>query len=318
MNAVIFVLGLICLVAGADLFVDGAAAIAKRLKVSALLIGLTVVAFGTSSPEVAVSISASLQGENGIAVGNVLGSNIFNSSFILGVAAIMFPLSVERQTIKKEIPIMILSALALFALGTDSITDNFSRMVISRGDGIMLLLLFVSFLYYVVEVARNSRESIELLDNPIEGNTIKLLSKTIGGLMLIILGGYIVVNSSTSIAKAMGLSQTFVGLTIVAIGTSLPELVTSVVASLKKNPDIAVGNIVGSNIFNIFFILGSSAVISPISIESSLIVEMIFNAILSISLLIFSISHHSISKREGVVLLAFYFVYNGYLLSSLG
>lgn len=317
MNIVFFIIGLALLVAGANYFVDGAAGIAKRLKVSALLIGLTVVAFGTSAPEVAVSISASLKGNNGIALGNVLGSNIFNLSFILGAAAIIFPLSVERQTIKKEIPIMILSALSLFALGVDSVIDQNSNIVISRGDGLMLLLLFVSFLYYIIEVARNSREVVELLDNPIEGSTFKLIIKTAGGLALIIAGGYLVVESAVEIAESLGLSQTFIGLTIVAIGTSLPELVTSIIASIKKNPEIAVGNVVGSNIFNAFFILGASAVISPIAVNSSLIIDMTFNIILSFILLFFSISHRSISKKEGGALLLTFFAYNWYLIASI-
>jgi len=316
-NIVFFIIGLALLVAGANYFVDGAAGIAKRLKVSALLIGLTVVAFGTSAPEVAVSISASLKGNNGIALGNVLGSNIFNLSFILGAAAIIFPLSVERQTIKKEIPIMILSALSLFALGVDSVIDQNSNIVISRGDGLMLLLLFVSFLYYVIEVARNSREVVELLDNPIEGSTFKLIIKTAGGLAFIIAGGYLVVESAVEIATSLGLSQTFIGLTIVAIGTSLPELVTSIIASIKKNPEIAVGNVVGSNIFNAFFILGASAVISPIAVNSSLIIDMTFNIILSFILLFFSISHRSISKKEGGALLLTFFAYNWYLIASI-
>lgn len=317
MNIVFFIIGLALLVAGANYFVDGAAGIAKRLKVSALLIGLTVVAFGTSAPEVAVSISASLKGNNGIALGNVLGSNIFNLSFILGAAAIIFPLSVERQTIKKEIPIMILSALSLFALGVDSVIDQNSNIVISRGDGLMLLLLFASFLYYVIEVARNSREVVELLDNPIEGCTFKLIIKTAGGLAFIIAGGYLVVESAVEIAVSLGLSQTFIGLTIVAIGTSLPELVTSIIASIKKNPEIAVGNVVGSNIFNAFFILGASAVISPIAVNSSLIIDMTFNIILSFILLFFSISHRSISKKEGGALLLTFFAYNWYLIASI-
>jgi cation:H+ antiporter len=316
-NIVFFIIGLALLVAGANYFVDGAAGIAKRLKVSALLIGLTVVAFGTSAPEVAVSISASLKGNNGIALGNVLGSNIFNLSFILGAAAIIFPLSVERQTIKKEIPIMILSALSLFALGVDSVIDQNSNIVISRGDGLMLLLLFASFIYYVIEVARNSREVVELLDNPIEGSTFKLIIKTAGGLAFIIAGGYLVVESAVEIAASLGLSQTFIGLTIVAIGTSLPELVTSIIASIKKNPEIAVGNVVGSNIFNAFFILGASAVISPIAVNSSLIIDMTFNIILSFILLFFSISHRSISKKEGGALLLTFFAYNWYLIASI-
>ncbi len=212
---------------------------------------------------------------------------------------------------------MILSALSLFALGVDSVIDQNSNIVISRGDGLMLLLLFASFIYYVIEVARNSREVVELLDNPIEGSTFKLIIKTAGGLAFIIAGGYLVVESAVEIATSLGLSQTFIGLTIVAIGTSLPELVTSIIASIKKNPEIAVGNVVGSNIFNAFFILGASAVISPIAVNSSLIIDMTFNIILSFILLFFSISHRSISKKEGGALLLTFFAYNWYLIASI-
>lgn len=317
MSYLILLVSFVALVFGANYFVDGASGIAAKLRVPSLLIGLTIVAFGTSAPEVAVSISASITGNNGIAVGNVLGSNIFNAAFILGVAAIIWPLTVERQTIKKEIPIMILSALALFALGADSFLGENPDMYISRGDGVMLLLLFASFLYYVFEVAKNSRETVVVEEIKVNESTAKMIGKTIFGLALIIFGGNFVVSSAVEIAKNFGVSETVIGLTIVAIGTSLPELVTSVVASLKKNSEIAIGNVVGSNIFNVFFILGASAVIAPLKIESSIFIDLIVNIVLSILLLFFARSQHKINRKEGFVLMAIYFAYTAYLLISI-
>lgn len=317
MSYLILIISFVALVFGANYFVDGASGIAAKLRVPSLLIGLTIVAFGTSAPEVAVSISASISGNNGIAVGNVLGSNIFNIAFILGIASMLWPIAVERQTIKKEIPIMILSALALFALGADSFLGKSSEMYISRGDGMMLLLLFASFLYYVFEVAKNSRET-GVIDETVDTSpTSKLIIKTVFGLTLIIVGGNFVVSSAVTIAQAFGISQTVIGLTIVAVGTSLPELVTSVIASLKKNSEIAVGNVVGSNIFNVFFILGASAVIAPVKIEASIFIDLIINIVLSVMLLFFAKSHHKVNRVEGIVLLAIYVAYTAYLLMSI-
>lgn len=317
MSYLILIVSFVALVFGANYFVDGASGIAAKLRVPSLLIGLTIVAFGTSAPEVAVSISASISGNNGIAVGNVLGSNIFNGAFILGIAAVIWPLTVERQTIKKEIPIMILSALALFALGADSFLGKSPEMYISRGDGMMLLLLFASFLYYVFEVARNSRETGVVDEVAASGSTTTMVIKTVFGLALIIVGGNFVVSSAVTIAQAFGISQTVIGLTIVAVGTSLPELVTSVIASLKKNSEIAVGNVVGSNIFNVFFILGASAVIAPLKIEASIFIDLIINIGLSVMLLFFAKSHHKINRTEGIVLMAIYVAYTAYLLLSI-
>lgn len=317
MDYLVLVIGLVALVFGANFFVEGASGIAKKLRVPALLIGLTIVAFGTSAPEVAVSVSASLKGNNGIAVGNVLGSNIFNAAFILGVAALILPLAVERQTIRKEIPIMILSSLALFALGADTVLSGAKEMYITRGDGVLLLILFAAFMYYIFEVAKNSRESVELLVDPMTERTGKLALMTLGGLALIVAGGNAVVESAVSIATAFGVSQTVIGITIVAIGTSLPELVTSVTASLKKNTEIAVGNVVGSNIFNVFLILGISSIINPLKIDSSILLDMVFNIVLSFILLGFSMSKSQINRKEGFLLLSLYIGYMGYLLINL-
>lgn len=318
MSYILLVIGFVLLVKGADYFVSGASGLAKKLRVPALLIGLTIVAFGTSAPEAAVSISAALKGNNGIAMGNVLGSNLFNATFILGLSALFYPLAVEKQTVRKEIPMMLLSALALLALGADKfLTGMNTPMTLERGDGIVLLLLFSVFMYYIIEVARNSRESMEIDDVVMKGESVKLVVYTVGGVIGIILGGNLVVTSATDIAIGFGVSETIIGLTIVAIGTSLPELVTSLVAALKKQADIAVGNIVGSNIFNVLLILGMSAVISPLKIDPSLIVELVLNVIVTVVLLWFSRSHHRISKAEGGILLSLYLMYTLYLVLSI-
>jgi cation:H+ antiporter len=317
MTYVLLLVGFVLLVKGADYFVSGASGVAKKLRVPSLLIGLTIVAFGTSAPEAAVSISAAIKGNNGIAVGNVLGSNLFNMTFIVGLSALFYPLVVEKQTIKKEIPIMLLSALALATLSADIyLTQSKLAMSLDRGDGIVLLLFFSVFIYYIFEVAKNSRETMAIEDVMMESKTKKMIIYTVGGVTSIIVGGNMVVNSATEIARSFGLSETIIGLTIVAIGTSLPELVTSVVASMKKQPDIAVGNIVGSNIFNVLFILGVSAVISPLSIDGSLIVELMLNVLITIVFLGFSVTKHTISKNEGVILLCSYVAYVTYLLSN--
>ncbi|MBK5253917.1 MAG: calcium/sodium antiporter [Peptostreptococcaceae bacterium] len=317
MAYILLAIGFVLLIKGADYFVSGASGLAKKLRVPALLIGMTIVAFGTSAPEAAVSISATLKGNSGIAIGNILGSNLFNASFIIGLAALLYPLRVEKQTVKKEIPIMLLSALALLALGADTfLTGRNTPMILERGDGIVLLLFFSVFMYYSIEVARNSRESMEIDNVVMKGESFKLALYTLGGVIAIIFGGNIVVTSATNIARSFGLSETIIGLTIVAIGTSLPELVTSVVAAIKKQPDIAIGNIVGSNIFNGLFIIGISSVIRPLVIDGSLIVELILNVIITVVLLCFSRSHHRISKPEGTVLLCSYLIYTVYLVLS--
>lgn len=302
------------LIKGADFFVDGASNLAKAFNVPSILIGLTIVAFGTSAPEVAVSISASLKGNNSIAIGNVLGSNIFNVSFILGISAIFFPLSVQKNTIKKEIPLMLLASISLLVLGMDTMFDNQKQMLISRSDGFILLLLFLVFFYYIIEIALNSKNEESIEKNVLNKNIFKILIKVAIGLILIILGGNFVVDNSIIIAKNFGLSETLIGLTIVAIGTSLPELVTSIVASLKKQSDIAVGNVVGSNIFNTFFILGASASINPLYVDKNLSFDIFFNLIISTVLLIFAFRKKDINRLEGFALLFMYISYMLYLI----
>lgn len=314
MNYLILLIGFALLIKGADYFVEGAAGIAKVLKVPSLLIGLTIVAFGTSSPEAAVSISAAMKGSAGIALGNVLGSNLFNITFIIGLSAAIFPLTVEKQTLRKEIPLTLLAGAALLFLAMDRALSGTTPEALTRGDGMVLLLLFALFLYYIFEVVENSRESMEVETyHNVRDMKLNLLY-TLAGLAGIIGGGELVVRSSTQIALAFGLSETLVGLTIVAVGTSLPELITSVVASLKRQSDIAVGNIVGSNIFNVLFILGISSVLSPIPFSPELTSELVLNVLLTIVLLIFSRTGSRIGRREGVALCLLYLLYLGQLI----
>ena len=320
MSYLLLLVGFALLIKGADYFVEGAAGIAKALRVPTLLIGLTIVAFGTSAPEASVSISAALNGNNGISLGNVLGSNIFNIAFIVGIASILFPLSVERQTIRKELPFTLLAGFALMFLSMDTFFSNSQNQMLTRGDGLILLLLFGVFIYYILEMARNSRENSkdDIIQSPEEADKKiprwKLALYTLGGLVAIIVGGDLVVKSAVKIAESFGLSQTVIGLTIVAVGTSLPELITSVTAALKKESDIAVGNIVGSNIFNILFILGMSATLSPVAFDPKLVLEIVLNILVTVVLLVFSITDKKINKVEGCILMLSYVVYMGYLI----
>ncbi|GGM42835.1 K+-dependent Na+/Ca+ exchanger [Paraliobacillus quinghaiensis] len=308
MTYVLLIIGFALLIKGADFFVEGASKIATDLRVSPLLIGLTIVAFGTSAPEATVSILAALEGNAGVAIGNVVGSNIFNITFVVGIAALIYPLKVERTTIRKEIPFTLLAGVALLILISDVTLQQLSDNFLTRSDGFIFLLFFAIFLYYIFEVARNNREK---LDNtvqvkvPFGKNTLL----TIGGLGAIIFGGDLVVGSATDLALSFGMSETLVGLTIVAVGTSLPELITSITAALKKESEIALGNIVGSNIFNILFVLGISSVISPLAVDNKIFFDILVMNVLTIILLVFSRSNFRIGKNEGGMLAAAYIAY---------
>jgi len=310
MTYFLLLIGFALLVKGADYFVDGASKIANTLRVSPMLIGLTIVAFGTSAPEASVSFIAAFEGNSDVAIGNIVGSNIFNVTFILGVTAIVFPLAVQSETIRKEIPFALLGAVVLLLLISDIQLQYSGINIITRTEGILLLLFFAIFLYYVFEVARNNRDQID--NSPSDTVTTswtKNLAFTIGGLTSIVFGGNLVVENSIQIALSLGMSETLVGLTIVAIGTSLPELVTSVTAALKKQTEIALGNIIGSNIFNIFFILGASATIHPLAVDSKIFLDMWLMVFVTFLLLILSRTNHRISKTEGAILAFIYIIY---------
>lgn len=312
MDYLVLVIGFIFLIKGADLFVDGASAIAKIFKVPPILIGLTIVAFGTSAPEAAVSINAALVGSNEIALGNVLGSNIFNLLMVIGFAAILNPLKIQRTTILKEFPFAILTCVVLLIAGADEFLQGASSNMISRADGLILISLFFVFIYYLVEMALLSKE--DYFDEVKNISLTKSILITIVGIVGIVFGADWVVNSSSSIAIEFGMSKSLVGLTFVAIGTSLPELVTSIVAALKNESDIAMGNVIGSNMLNVLFVLGISVTIRPIPMNPILLYDMTFLLIVTLLTYFFAITKKTIYKGEGVILVLFYIVYMAYII----
>lgn len=309
MAYILLIVGFAILIKGADFFVDGASNIARLLRVPPILIGLTIVAFGTSSPEATVSIIAALEGNSGVSLGNVIGSNIFNITLVVGAAAFLYPLKVQSETIKKEIPFTLLASVALLILMSDVALQGFDNNLLTRSDGFIFLLFLSIFMYYVIEIGLRSRK-YTANEAPPEGIAWgKNILFTILGLAAIIFGGNLVVNNGTQIAYSLGMSETLVGLTIIAIGTSLPELVTSITAALKKESEIALGNIVGSNIFNILFVLGASATIAPLTVDDKVFMDVILMIALTVVLLIFSRTRFRIGKREGLVLAVAYIIY---------
>ncbi|SFA53191.1 cation:H+ antiporter [Anoxybacillus pushchinoensis] len=314
MTYILLIIGFALLIKGADLFVNGSSNIAKLLRVPTILIGLTIVAFGTSSPEATISIIAALKGNADVALGNAVGSNILNSTLIVGVTAFLYPLRVESETIRKEIPFTLLASVALLILMSDIALQGSSSNLLTRSDGFILLLFFSIFMYYLIEIGLKSRK--EKADEPVPEDIRwgKSILITILGLAAIIFGGDLVVDNGIEIAYSLGMSEALVGLTIIAIGTSLPELVTSISAALKKESEIALGNIVGSNIFNILFVLGGSATISPLATNNKIFIDVILMIVLTIILLVFSRTSFRIGKWEGFVLVAAYIIYLVYII----
>lgn len=313
MAYILLIIGFVLLIKGADFFVDGASGIAHLMRISPLLVGLTIVAFGTSAPEATVSIIAAVGGSSDISIGNIVGSNILNSSLIVGVAAFLYPLKVETQTIKKEIPFTLLSGGVLLILMSDIVLRGLGNHL-DRSDGLILLVFLSIFLYYVFEVAKNNREQTHRDVEPSGESWGKSLLFILGGLVGILFGGNMVVTNATTIAYSLGMSEALVGLTVIAIGTSLPELVTSITAALKKQSEIALGNIVGSNIFNILFVLGITSTISPLAVNDKVFADVFVMLILTVLLLIFSRTNFKIGKREGIVLVIAYILYLVYII----
>lgn len=314
MAYIFLIIGFGLLIKGADLFVKGSSNIARLLRVSPIVIGLTIVAFGTSAPEATVSIIAGIKGSSDVSLGNVIGSNIFNFTLVVGLAAFLHPLSVESNTIKKEIPFTLLSSTVLFVLISDIYLQGINENTLSRADGLILLLLLSIFLYYVFEVAMKHRQNTEQTKIPENIKWGKSILFVVLGLAGIVFGGQMVVNNGTKIAVSLGMSETLVGLTIIAIGTSLPELVTSITAALKKESEIALGNIVGSTIFNILFVLGSSSIIAPLPVNDKVFIDMIIMIVLTAVLFIFSRTRYRIGKIEGLILVFVYILYLGYII----
>ena len=307
----LLIFGFFPLIFGANLLVDGASSLAKKFNIPNIVIGLTIVAFGTSAPEMVVNVFASINKNSSIVLGNIVGSNIFNVLGILGISAIVFPLTVKTNTTWKEIPLSLLSAVLLLVAANDLFLEGRNYSEISRIDGILFLAFFIIFLAYNAELIKSGRSDEEI--------TIKDLTKLIStffiitGIILLVVGGRLVVLSSIKIARSIGISERIIALTIISIGTSLPELATSVVAALKRNVDIAVGNVVGSNIFNIFLILGLSAVINPIELQQKANFEILINILAGLLLFIFVFTGkgRKIDRWEGAILLlvlVFYFV----------
>jgi cation:H+ antiporter len=313
----LLLVGFAILIKGADFLVNGASSIAKKNGISNLAIGLTVVAFGTSLPELIVSLFAAVDGKNDASFGNVIGSNTFNLLFILGISGLIYPLVVQRNTVKYEVPLSLLAALILFALVNDSLLWGADTNIMSRIDSVILLVFFALFLFYIYKTMSNTSD-IE------EGEPIKLYSNwlSIGmiamGLAALIGGGKLVVDNAIEIAQHFGLSEKFIGLTILAAGTSLPELATSAVAAYRRNTDIAIGNVVGSNIFNIFFILGITGMVSPMEYSTAMNMDMYVLGASTVLLMVFmfTLNTRKLDRWEAAIMLVLYIAYTLYLLDS--
>lgn len=319
LTIVFLVAGFILLIKGADLLVDGSSSVAKRFGISDLIIGLTVVAFGTSAPELVVNIVSAVQGNSEIAIGNILGSNIANILLILGVTSIIVPIAVQRSTTWREIPFALLAVLMLGVMANDVLIDGLQSSFISKSDGMVMLGFFAVFMYYIFGSAKkNVQEYGDEEINTKQYGVIKSLFLIVGGLIGLVLGGKWVVDSAITLATILGMSEAVIGLTVVAIGTSLPELATSVVAATKGKADIAIGNVVGSNIFNIFWILGVTSLIAPLPFSASSNIDIIATIVATVLLFawMFIGKRHRLDRWQGVVFVILYAVYV-YLLLTL-
>ena len=314
---ILFLLGGMALILlGANGLTDGSSSVAKRFGISDLVIGLTIVAFGTSAPELMVSLVSSIKGSAQLAIGNVVGSNIFNILMIVGLTAVVMPIKVQKNTITNEIPLVLLSSLALVACASDIVLDGGVGNVIGRGDGILLLLFFAIFMRYTFSIAKSSGEE--------SGEQIKLmpiwksLLFIVLGLAGLIFGGQLFVDGASGIARSLGVSESFIGLTLVAGGTSLPELATSVVAAVKKKPGIAIGNVIGSNLFNIFLVLGASATVTPLPLGNIGISDMLMLVVSSVLFWAagWFFKDKTITRVEGAIMVALYVGYIWWLISG--
>ena len=322
-DILLFLLGIVLIIAGANYLTEGASTLARRMGLSPLVVGLTIVAFGTSAPELIVSLMSALKGNADIAMGNVIGSNIFNILAIGGVTAVVAPITITKSTIRREIPLMLLSFLVLVFLSYDTIfagTAGTTENILSRGEGLTLLGFFLIFLTYTFAIAKDAPDDPHADHTPIRTYPLWLLILFIvGGLVALVYGGDLFVSSASNIARTFGMSESFIGLTIVAAGTSLPELATSVVAALKKQPEIAVGNIVGSNIFNIFLILGISSTITPIRIGGVTALDFLVMIAAGLMLCSFAVlfGQRIIKRGEGAILALGFIAYTVYLIMQL-
>ena len=305
LTIILLLVGFVFLIKGADLFVEGASDLATKLKIPAMIIGLTIVAFGTSAPEAAVSVSSALSGSNAIAISNVIGSNIFNMLGVIGITAIMYKIDITRESLRHDFPILLLSSILLLVF-------IFTGSQISRVEGIILLALIIAYVAFLIIKAR--RQS----DNMPVGTTHLTMSKIaiyiVVGIIGIVIGGDLVVNSAKEIALSVGMSETLVGLTIVSIGTSLPELITSVTAAYNKKTDIAIGNAIGSNIFNILLILGLTNAISPIKTTNIMFIDTLIMIVMVIITYILAYDKNDFNRKDGIILVGLFIVYMAYII----
>lgn len=307
--------GLVILILGAEGLIRGASSLAVRLNISPLVIGLTIVAFGTSAPELTVNVLAALNGSADLAIGNIVGSNTANILLILGLTAMIKTITVKSSTIWKEIPLALLGAVLLFVMGNDALFDRLGYNAITRTDGIALMALMIIFLYYIFSLAKSERQRDKAKADKEEAVKVYTYPASImlslGGLASLILGGKFLVNGAVDIAHMAGLSEALIGLTIVAIGTSLPELATSIVAAIKGQADIAIGNIVGSNIFNVFWVIGLTGTITPLPFSSAINFDVLVSIAATMLLFLFMQvgGHRRLVRWEGGVLLSSYVAY---------
>jgi cation:H+ antiporter len=315
LDLLLLLLGFFPLIYGANILVDSASSLAKRLNIPNIVIGLTVVALGTSAPEIVVNIFASISGKNDIVLGNVIGSNLFNIFVILGISSIIYPIAMRTTTTWIEVPLSLLSALVVIVLANDMFIDKADISVLSRIDGLIMLAFFVIFLAYNVLLSKSGKIVDE--ETAVKNYSVsKSIVLIIVGLVLLLLGGKIIVTFAIHLAQSFGVSERIIAITIVSIGTSLPELATSIMAARKKNMDIAIGNVVGSNIFNIFLVLGLSAVINPVLIQPISNLDMLVNIAANILLFVFIFTGKGrrLDRWEGMIFLTLYVAYLGTLI----
>ena len=327
MNILLLIGGLILILLGANGLTDGAASVAKRFRIPPIVIGLTIVAFGTSAPELTVSVSSAIKGSADIAIGNVVGSNIFNTLMIVGCTALFAPIVITRNTLRKEIPLCILSSIVLLICANDVFLDKAPENILNRVDGLLLLCFFVIFMGYTFAIASKPVTTEQQAEHPVieEETEIKSLPwwqsilYIIGGLAALIYGGQLFVDGATGIARNLGVSESIIGLTLVAGGTSLPELATSIVAALKKNPEIAIGNVIGSNLFNIFFVLGCSASITPLRLSGITNFDLFTLVGSGILLWLFGLffAKRTITRIEGGIMILCYVAYTVVLIYNI-
>lgn len=306
LTIILLLVGFVLLIKGADYFVEGSSQLASKFKIPSMIIGLTIVAFGTSAPEAAVSVTSAITGSNAIAVSNVIGSNIFNLLAVIGFTAVLYKIKIDEVTLKQDFPFLIISSIILIIF---LYTGNFT----SRIEGIILFLMVIGYVTYLIIKSKRENQNMEV--ESIHLSMIQIVIYIIAGLAAIVIGGDFVVNSSKDIAISLGMSETLVGLTIVSIGTSLPELITSVTAAYHKNTDMALGNVIGSCIFNILFILGLTNIISPIATTGLMLKDAVVMIIVLIITFILAYDKNDFNKKDGIILLIIFIVYMAYIIA---